>query len=122
MRPGRTSFGDLAADLLAWSEAVERMAGRTSRQAIGNDEQAELALSRAVEIVGEVAGRLLSLFPERWNVEETRELKGAYRTCNRLAHGHDDVSSQIVFDIATQDVVRLRDMARAWPANLDAEP
>lgn len=119
MRRTRTSLRDLLADLVAWGEAAERMARRTSRETIAQDEQAELALSRAVEIVGEVSGRLLALFPERWNEEERLELRNAYRTRNKLAHGYDDISPQILFDITLHDIGRLAGRARVWLARLD---
>jgi hypothetical protein len=52
----RTGKGihDLVSDLVAWGETGERLVRRTDREAIAQDEQAELALSGAAEIVGEV--------------------------------------------------------------------
>lgn len=122
MRRTKKNLADLVSDLIAWGEAADRMARRTDREAIMRDEQAELALSRAVEIVGEVSGRLLSFFPDQWNEDEKRELKGAYRTRNRLAHGYDEVSPRILLDIATNDIWRLTNMARTWRIELGERP
>lgn len=93
----RRRLRDLVVDLVAWGEAVERSVGRTGREAIVRDKQAELALARAVEVVGEIAGRLLTPFPERWGEEAREELRNACRMRKRLTLGYDDVEAPSAF-------------------------
>ncbi len=110
----------LLGDLIQWGEKTERVLDGTSSDAIGGDEKTLLALERAVEIVGEICGRLLTQFPE-WSAQvDDDDLRDAYRTRNKLAHGYEDVSAELLYQIARDDVAALTAKARRWLADLDA--
>lgn len=117
----RKDLRRLLADLVEWGEKAQRVVEGTARDSIGGTELNRLALERAVEIVGEIAGRLLQDHPE-WSARiEDHDLLDAYRTRNRLAHGYDDVSPEQLHDIAREDVAGLTARARLWLAELDAD-
>jgi uncharacterized protein with HEPN domain len=105
-------------DLVEWGEKATRVAGRTSRETIVEDEQAELALARAMEIVGEIAGRVLAEAAEEGRRRFDHDLSNAYRLRNRLAHGYDNVSPEMLYDIARDNIPALTDKARRWLAEL----
>ena len=64
MAKSARSLKELSTDLAEWGRRVERIASKTSIDAIGRDEMAEHALGRVVEVSGEIAGRLVRNFPE----------------------------------------------------------
>lgn len=110
----------LLGDLIEWGEKTERVFQSTTLDEIGGDEKTLLALERAVEIVGEICGRLLTQFPE-WSARvDDGDLRDAYRTRNKLAHGYEDVSAELLYGIARDDVAPLTAKARQWLADLDA--
>lgn len=109
---------DYLLDLVEWGGKTARAAERTSRDAIGQDEHAELALARAVEIVGEIAGRILAADADGGRERFGRDLSNAYRLRNRLAHGYDNVSPETLYDIALENVPILVEKARRWLADL----
>lgn len=117
MKSTEKSLDDYLLDLVEWGGKTARVVERTSRDAISQDEQAELALARAVEIVGEIAGRILALRLEWGQDRFGGDLSNAYRLRNRLAHGYDNVSSEMLHDIAREHVPVLIEEARFRLAN-----
>ncbi len=109
---------DYLLDLIEWGGKAGRAVDRTSRDTIGHDEQAELALARAVEIVGEIAGRILALAPEWSGDSFGLDLSNAYRLRNRLAHGYDNVSPEMLYEIARTNIPALVEHGRLCLANL----
>ena len=63
-----------------------------------------LALTRAIEIVGEAGGRVTGATQERYPDLPWRALAGMR---NRLIHAYFDVNRDIVWTTATQDVPEL---------------
>lgn len=108
----------LLMDLVEWGEKTARAAGRTSFEEIASDEQAELALARAVEIVGEIAGRLITQYPDWYRGQMDEDLEHAYRLRNKLAHGYETIRAPRLYEIARDDVSVLTSKARDWLANL----
>lgn len=68
----------------------------------------ELALSKAIEQVGEVSRRIVTRHPDFARGHVDLELEAAYGMRNRLAHGYDDVIVEIVVNAARRDVPKLR--------------
>lgn len=108
----------LLLDLVEWGEKTARAASRTSLQAIASDGQAELALARAVEIVGEIAGRLIHQYPDWYREQGDEDLQHAYRMRNKPAHGYETIIAPRLYEIARNDVSVLTSKAKNWLANL----
>ncbi len=113
----------LLTDLVEWGEKAERVVARTDSVAVVDDEQAELALGRVVEIVGEIFGRILVWHPAWARERNDEDLEHAYRMRNKLAHGYESISPARLYEIARNDVAVLTAKARRWLAELpDDQP
>jgi uncharacterized protein with HEPN domain len=77
---------------------------------IDDDRQLEMALSRAIELIGEAANRLPARFLEENPEIEWREIIGMR---NILVHGYDIVDSGTLWRTATSDAQDLIDRLRA---------
>jgi len=62
------------------------------------------ALERNIEIIGEAAKRILDVDPEI-KITNTRKIVD---TRNRIIHGYDTVSEDIIWAIVTKDLKKLR--------------
>lgn len=100
------------------TRAVE-VAGARGREAVETDWVLRLGLTKAVEIVGEAAGRVSIHVRERWPEVPWRE---AIATRNRLTHGYDTVDSDQLWETIVEDFPPLLDALRRVLAELDADP
>ena len=85
-------------------ETAQRFAGGRSRKDLDEDDMFRLALTRAIEIVGEAAGRVTSPTRDQYPDLPWRALAGMR---NRLIHAYFDVDRNIVWTTATRDVPQL---------------
>lgn len=70
-----------------------------------NDLKTRKAIERNIEIIGEAVSRVLRVHPE---VKITNARK-IVDTRNRIIHGYDSVSEEIIWAIATKDLLKLRE-------------
>ncbi|MCH8234475.1 MAG: DUF86 domain-containing protein [Bacteroidetes bacterium] len=61
------------------------------------------AIERNIEIIGEAVSRILSIDPGI-NITNTRKIVD---TRNRIIHGYDTVSEEIIWSVITRDIPKL---------------
>jgi uncharacterized protein with HEPN domain len=76
---------DYIADLLHYAEATVRLVGASTLDELAADERSVLALERALEILGEAAGKLPREFRDQHPHLPSREMVGVRQ---RLAHAY----------------------------------
>ncbi|MCQ0990094.1 HepT-like ribonuclease domain-containing protein [Jiella marina] len=86
----------------------QRVAGRTSLEGVATDEFAQLAVSKAIEQVGEGAHRVLRKFPEFVAEHPEIEFRYAFLMRNRIAHGYDTLDWPTLWQIAVTSVPEFR--------------
>jgi uncharacterized protein with HEPN domain len=84
-------------------KATNMVVGRT-REVLDSDEVLSLALTRAVEIVGEAAARVSGDTQRQYKEIPWAEIVGLR---NRLVHGYDAVDPNILWDIVQHDLPEL---------------
>lgn len=86
-------------------EIVALLATRTRKDLDGNREFRR-ALERCVELIGEAASRL----PENWRASHAQiPWRQIIAMRNVMIHGYDIVVSDVLWDVATNDVPKLRE-------------
>lgn len=117
-KPGR-SLREKLADLDDWTGKVAEVVSACEKGAYPEDEILVLALSRVVEVVGEIAGQIAKVHPH-WSKSVDRPgLNDAYRMRNRLSHGYDQIDPMLLLEIARQSVPELRRHVGTWLSELD---
>lgn len=81
-------------------------------EAFLEDEKAQDAASKCVEAIGEAAGRLLEAAPDLERRHPELQLRQAYRTRNRLAHGYFDLDQELLWRTCTRSVPQAVEAAR----------
>ncbi len=61
------------------------------------------AIERNIEIIGEAINRIIHIYPQI-NISNTRKIVD---TRNRIIHGYDTVSEEIIWSIITRDLPKL---------------
>lgn len=77
--------------------------------AFKNDLKTQRAIERNLEIIGEAVGRILKEKPE-FPIENARRI---IDTRNRIIHGYDSVSQEIIWAISTQYLANLEKEIKA---------
>ena len=67
------------------------------------DLKTQRAIERNIEIIGEAVGRILKLFPD-FPIQNARKI---IDTRNRIIHGYDTVSKDIIWGIVIRDLPKL---------------
>ncbi|MAU94633.1 MAG: hypothetical protein CMP81_01905 [Fulvimarina sp.] len=101
-------MADLLRSLVKWCRETEGLLAEAPDEIFAQSRLHELALSKAVEQVGELCGRLLLKYPSFAEQNEALELQAAYGMRNRLGHGYDDIIVQIVVNTGRHDIPALR--------------
>ncbi|MBX7095870.1 MAG: DUF86 domain-containing protein [Flavobacteriales bacterium] len=70
-----------------------------------NDLKSKRAIERNLEIIGEAVNRILAVNPEI-EISNSRRIVD---TRNRIAHGYDSVSDDIIWAIIIRDLPKLRE-------------
>ncbi|WP_158555222.1 HepT-like ribonuclease domain-containing protein [Fulvimarina endophytica] len=106
---------DLPSDLIDrllslhdWCREVEALLEGANDTLFETRRVHELALSKAVEQVGELSGRILRKHPGFAAAHPELELLAAYTMRNRLVHGYDDVIVAIVVATGRRDIPVLK--------------
>lgn len=87
--------------MLEYSRTARRIASGRERRELDSDEMLRLALTRAVEVIGEAAFRVSSATRDRHPHIPWRQIISAR---NRLIHGYDTVNLDILWDIVSLDL------------------
>ena len=87
--------------MLDYAQTARRMAAERSRQDLDTDEMLRLALTRAVEVIGEAAARVSSRGQQTHRSIPWSQIVSAR---NRLIHGYDTIDLDILWDIVTLDL------------------
>ncbi|WAP68115.1 HepT-like ribonuclease domain-containing protein [Jiella pelagia] len=98
-------------DLIAlrrWCREAEALVEGNPDALFSENRVYELALSKAMEQIGEVSRRIITKHPDFARGRVDLELEAAYGMRNRLAYGYDDVIVEIVVNAARHDVPKLR--------------
>lgn len=70
-----------------------------------NDLKTKRAIERNVEIIGEAANRILKQLPDI----QITDIKKIIDTRNRIIHGYDSVSDEIIWSIVVKNLPKLGD-------------
>ena len=93
------SAADALADMARFADVAVRLVGGLTLEELKADERTSLALERAIEILGEAAGRVSQEWRDRHPELPWREMVG---TRNRLAHAYFATELFILHEIATR--------------------
>jgi uncharacterized protein with HEPN domain len=93
------NVGDALADMARYAATTVRLVGTMTLEELQADERTSLALERAIEILGEAAGRVPAEWRDRHPDLPWREMIG---TRNRLAHAYFATELFILHEIATK--------------------
>ena len=88
----------------AISEINQFLPDKKMFQAFQKDLMAKRAIERNIEIIGEAMARILNQNP---NIEITNSRK-IVDTRNRISHGYDSVSDDIIWAIVIRDIPKLQ--------------
>jgi uncharacterized protein with HEPN domain len=99
---------------LEWSDRVDRVMLAVGSKDIEGEEILQLALSRALEVCGEICGKLLAQYPEWSELRRSSGLDDAYRLRNRISHGYDTLDAKLLMVIAAADLPELRSKVIVW--------
>jgi uncharacterized protein with HEPN domain len=87
--------------MLDYARTAVRMVGDRPRRDLDTDEVLRLALTRAIEVIGEAAARVsIAARKEHPNIPWP-QIVGVR---NRLIHGYDTIDLRILWDIVTLDL------------------
>ena len=85
-------------------EIHQFLPNQTDFEAFQDDLKTKRAIERNIEIIGEAMGRILKLQPDL-PITTARKI---IDTRNRIIHGYDDVSDQIIWTIVVQYLKELQ--------------
>ncbi len=111
---------DVATRLRHMVDAAERAVSfcrDRSRRDLDNDDMLRLALLRLLEVLGEAARHVPSDVRELAPAVAWRQIIG---TRDRLIHGYDNVSSDIIWSIVRTELLPLIAQLRALIARIEA--
>ena len=89
----------------AISEIYQFVPNRSDFENFQQDLKTKRAVERNIEIIGEAMSRILKLKPD-FPIQTARKI---IDTRNRIIHGYDDVSDQIIWTIITHYLGELHD-------------
>jgi uncharacterized protein with HEPN domain len=103
---------DLLLATLEWGERLKRVCGGVSYDDFLKSEILQLAVSKCIEGIGEIAGRFLRDHPEFVTAHPELKFSEAYRMRNRLSHAYDTVDLRVVWRTIQDDVPELMTRVR----------
>jgi uncharacterized protein with HEPN domain len=104
-------------DMLDYAVKAVRFCEGKSQGEFERDELLQLAVVRALELVGEAAWRVPQDFRDQYPSIPWQDIVG---TRNRLIHGYDRVDLKIVWDTIQDDLPRLIETLRLTLLDKDA--
>lgn len=96
--------------MLDYAKTACRLAQGRIRSDLDQDEALRLALTRAIEVIGEAAYRVSSSIKEHHTGIPWTQI---IATRHHLIHGYDQVDHQVLWDIVTHDLPPLIDKLTA---------
>lgn len=87
--------------MLDYARTARRLANDRSREELATDEMLRLALTRAVEVIGEAARRVSTEGRTRYADIPWSKITG---TRDRLIHGYDQVDLEVLWNIVTENL------------------
>lgn len=87
--------------MLEYARKARNIAMGRRREDLDRDEVLQLALTRAVEVIGEAAGRISDATRNQHSEIPWRDIVGMR---NRLIHGYDAVDANLLWDTVTVDL------------------
>ncbi len=90
-------------DMLQYSNYILQFTSDITEETFQQDLRTQLAVTRAIEVLGEAAKRLLELRPNDMQLANL-PLQKAYATRNRLMHGYDTVRLNTLWEISRNDI------------------
>lgn len=91
-------------DMLDSARTVQRVASGTSKVRLLRDREMQLLLERAVEIIGEAAGRVSPAFRNAHREIPWVQIIGLR---NVIVHEYGDIDYEVIWQVATSDVPAL---------------
>lgn len=96
--------------MLEYAQTARRLAAGRTRRDLDADEMLLLALTRAIEVVGEAAGRVSDGGRKAHPSIPWPQITAAR---NRLIHGYDTVDLDVLWDIVSLDLPPLIEQLKA---------
>ena len=96
---------DLLDDILICMEKIQSYLNGLTYDQFSNDSKTQDAIIRNIEIIGEATKHLSDAIKLRYNNIPWKEIAG---TRDRLIHGYFGVNIDIVWEIATIDIPKLK--------------
>jgi uncharacterized protein with HEPN domain len=93
-------------DILASIDEIDSYFDGTIREFVFfvSDKKTQRAIERNLEIIGEAASRIYKLAPE----VSLPDIRKIIDTRNRIIHGYENVSAEIIWSIVEKDLSNLR--------------
>lgn len=98
---------DFLRDIAEWGERCARHLDGISYDQFASDERTLDAVSKCVEVVGTAAKNLMEIDADIEARHPQLQLRRAYATRIRLAHGYRDIDPKVLWATATQSVPAL---------------
>lgn len=95
--------------ILDFADEIASLLAARTRKDLDSTREFRRALERCVELIGEAASRL----PENWRASHLEIPWGQIIAMrNVMIHGYDVVVSDVLWDVATNDVPKLREQIK----------
>ncbi|MFL4987972.1 MAG: DUF86 domain-containing protein [Microvirga sp.] len=122
----RRSREDWLRDIVLWGERLAGHLDGVTREAFSADKLRQDGAIRCIEVVGEASKQLMQAVPGIETTHPELDLKRAYATRIKIAHGYFATDEDIVWIAATVSVPRTVQAARALlnasQSDADGEP
>ncbi len=93
--------------IVEFADEIAALVASRGPEDLGTNREFRRALERCVELVGEAATRL----PEAWRASHPAiPWRQIIAMRNVMIHGYDEVIDVVLWDVATKDVPRLREL------------
>jgi len=96
---------DLLEDILICMEKIQTYVDGVTYDQFKNDSKTQDAIVRNIEVIGEAVKKLSDAFKTRYPSLPWKEIAG---TRDRLIHGYFGVNIDIIWEIATIDIPKLK--------------
>ncbi|MBI1196017.1 MAG: DUF86 domain-containing protein [Gammaproteobacteria bacterium] len=107
MNPDNQRLADYLAHILEAIERIERYTDDMDEAGFLNDEMAQDAVLRNIEIIGEASNNIQRRFPCFIEEYPDLPLSSAYEMRNAVAHGYFKVDLEIVWKTIQNDLISL---------------
>jgi uncharacterized protein with HEPN domain len=92
--------------IVEFADEIAALLATRARKDLDSNREFRRALERCVELIGEAASRL----PENWRTSHAEiPWRQIIAMRNVMIHGYDVVVSDVLWDVATNDVPKLRE-------------